>query len=210
MVTSQSGKGVSVHTLSDNEKRSFGVMPEIARWKELHKSRFHDDVRIVPYQKEWVHRFHTAKELIIALLLTADIECDVRHVGGTAIPGMCSKPIVDVLVMVEERDLPRAVNKLSDEIFCLGECGRLGRYFFSDGDNEHDAVYIHLTTADHQVARDQIAFLALLQSSEEIRREYEELKCRLAEKYPHDRLGYRMEKGVFIENCLQQSEGENV
>lgn len=168
----------------------------------MYKCRFHDEVRIVPYQEEWVHRFRTAKQLIIALLLTADIECDVRHVGGTAIPGMSGKPIVDVLVMVEECDLPKAVKKLSEEMLCLGECGRPGRYFFSLGDSDKDAVYVHLTTANHQVAKDQIAFLTLLQSSEILCREYADLKCRLAEKYPHDRMGYRMEKSVFIENCL--------
>ena len=95
-------------------------------------------------------------------------------------------------------------------MLCLGECGRPERYFFSYGDSEQDAVYVHLTTADHQVARDQLAFLALLQFSDSLRQQYAELKCRLAEKYPQNRMGYRMEKGVFIECCLQRNEGENV
>ena len=35
---------------------------------------FHDQVRVVPYQEEWVQRFRTTKEMIIALLLTSNIE----------------------------------------------------------------------------------------------------------------------------------------
>lgn len=175
----------------------------------LLKCAFHDDVRIVPYQAEWPRRFRLTKQLIIALLLEDDMECYVRHVGGTAIPGMCGKPIVDVLVLVEHDKLETAKKRLATAFLCLGECGRPGRWFFSDGDSEDDATYIHLTTQDHPVARDQLAFLRLLQGSETLRNEYAALKKRLAEKYPHDRLGYRLEKGVFIERCLRENTAEN-
>ena len=172
-------------------------------------SNFYDDVRIVPYQAEWPRRFRLTKQLIIALLLEDDMECCVRHVGGTAIPGMCGKPIVDVLVLVEPEELETAKKRLATTFLCLGECGRTGRWFFSDGDSEDDATYIHLTTQDHPVARDQLAFLRLLQGSETLRNEYAALKKLLAEKYPHDRLGYRLEKGVFIERCLRENTAEN-
>ena len=175
----------------------------------LLKCAFHDDVRIVPYQAEWPRRFRLTKQLIIALLLEDDMECYVRHVGGSAIPGMCGKPIVDVLVLVEPEELETAKKRLATTFLCLGECGRTGRWFFSDGDSEDDATYIHLTTQDHPVARDQLAFLRLVQGSETLRDEYTALKKRLAEKYPHDRLGYRLEKGVFIERCLRENTAEN-
>ena len=164
---------------------------------------FHQQVRIIPYQEEWRKRFRQTKEVIIGMLLDQNIECDVRHVGGTAVPDMRSKPIVDILVMVNAEDLLPAVRKLSEEFLCLGECGRTGRWFFSMGDNEHNAAYIHLTTPDNPVARDQLTFLQLLQTSPALCEKYAALKMRLAEKYPWDRLGYRTEKGVFIERCLR-------
>ena len=170
----------------------------------MSRMSFHDEVRIIPYQEEWQKRFRQTKEVIIGMLLAQDIECDVRHVGGTAVPGMCSKPIVDILVMVKAEDLLPAVRKLSEEFLCLGECGRAGRWFFSIGDNEHNAAYIHLTTPDNPVAKDQLAFLQLLQTSSALCKEYATLKTCLAEKYPWDRLGYRTEKGVFIERCLKE------
>lgn len=140
--------------------------------------------------------------MIISILVAADIECEVRHVGGTAIPGMCSKPIVDVLVTVEPDELESAARAMAEHILCLGECGRPGRYFFSDGDTDRDAVYIHLTTADNKIAKDQMAFLGMLQSSPELQVEYAEKKMELSEKYPHDRSTYRLLKGMFIQNCL--------
>ena len=141
---------------------------------------FHDDVRIVPCQVEWLRRFRLTKQLII-VLLEDDIECYVRHVGGTAIPGMCGKPIVDVLVLVEPDKLETAKKRLATVFLCLGECGRPGRWFFSDGDSEDNATYIHLTTQDHPVARDQLAFLRLLQDSAALRNEYAALKKHLTE-----------------------------
>ena len=142
---------------------------------------FHDKVRIISYQEEWRRRFRQTKEVIIGILLAQDIECDVRHVGGTAVPGMCSKPIVDILVMVKAEDLLSAVRGLSEEFLCLGECGRPGRWFFSMGDNEHNAAYIHLTTPDNPVAKDQLAFLRLLQTSPALCEKYATLKRHLAE-----------------------------
>lgn len=112
------------------------------------------------------------KERITEILMRANIECDVRHVGGTAIPGMCSKPIVDVLVTVDSEDMEIAPHALAREFCCLGECGRPGRYFFSDGDTEDDAVYIHLTTAANQVARDQLEFKDILLACPDVREEY--------------------------------------
>ena len=125
------------------------------------------------------------KERITEILMRANIECDVRHVGGTAIPGMCSKPIVDVLVTVDSEDMEIAPHALAREFCCLGECGRPGRYFFSDGDTEDDAVYIHLTTAANQVARDQLEFKDILLACPDVREEYAALKQRLAEQYPY-------------------------
>lgn len=171
----------------------------------MEHNRFHDEVRIVPYQEEWTQRFHVMKQLIISILLSADIMCDVYHVGGTAIPGMCSKPIVDVLVTVASSALEDAAMSLAEHILCLGECGRPGRYFFSDGNTEHDAVYIHLTTARNPVARDQRLFKDILLAYPDVRNEYAVLKRRLAEQYPDNRTLYRLKKGVFIEKCLEES-----
>ena len=173
----------------------------------MNDSSFHDTVRVVPYQEEWAQRFQTMKERITELLMKANIECDVRHVGGTAIPGMCSKSIVDVLVTVDSEDMEIAPHALAREFYCLVECGRPGRYFFSDGDTEHDAVYIHLTTIENQVAKDQLEFKDMLLACPDVRKEYAALKRRLAEQYPYSRATYRLLKGKFIEKCLEKGYG---
>ena len=105
---------------------------------------------------------------------------------------------------VDREDLEKAVRTMADEIRCLGECGRPGRYFFSEGDTEHDAVYIHLTTSGNQVTIDHMAFRDILLSCPDIRKQYAELKMQLAEQYPGNRTMYRLKKGVFIEKWLEE------
>ena len=170
----------------------------------MYDSSFHDKVVVVPYQEEWTQRFQAMKERLEDILMKANIDCDVRHVGGTAIPGMCSKPIVDVLVTVDGENMEIAPHALAREFYCLGECGRPGRYFFSDGDTEDDAVYIHLTTADNPVAKDQLKLKDILLACPDKRAEYAALKHRLAEQYPNNRATYRLMKGTFIEKCLEE------
>lgn len=170
----------------------------------MHMNSLHDEVRIVPYREEWKHRYRITKERIIALLQAADIRCYIVHVGGTAVPGLCSKPIVDVLVTVDREDLEAAAKVMSASIRCLGECGRPGRYFFTDGDTEDDAVYIHLTTSGNQVTIDQLTFLDILLACPDIRQQYAELKMKLAELYPDNRTLYRYHKGIFIEKCIAE------
>lgn len=65
-------------------------------------------------------------------------------------------------------------------------------------------MYIHLTTADNSVAKDQLRFLALLQACPDLRAQYADLKMRLAAQYPDNRAIYRLKKGVFIEKCLEK------
>ena len=107
-------------------------------------------------------------------------------------------------IIYEIQDMEIAPHALAREFYCLGECGRPGRYFFSDGDTEDDAVYIHLTTPDNQVARDQLEFKDILLACPEVRAEYAALKQQLAEQYPYSRATYRLLKGEFIEKCLEE------
>lgn len=56
--------------------------------------------------------------------MKANIECEVWHVGGTAIPGMCGKSIVDVLVTVDSKDKQKEMacnaGKQAAQLIALG------------------------------------------------------------------------------------------
>ena len=71
-------------------------------------SRSDDEpIRIVPYDSEWPTRFEeerTALTEAIGPWITGGI----HHVGSTAVPGLDAKPVIDILVGVEDLESSRA------------------------------------------------------------------------------------------------------
>lgn len=55
---------------------------------------------IADYDPEWPRRFGRERARIIAALGPAALS--VEHVGSTSVPGLAAKPIVDVLLVVED------------------------------------------------------------------------------------------------------------
>ena len=149
-------------------------------------------------------RFAQEKERIAEAIDRAGLSGEVLHVGSTSIEGMCSKPIIDILLCPD--------HKIPLETFLpvlegcgyidLGECGRPGRYFLVSGDKPNETFYVHLCYKDHQVAQDQLLFQQIERSNKVVASNYVELKLRLAEAFPEDRNMYRMLKGLYIESIL--------
>src|SRR5689334_1429412 len=57
-------------------------------------------VRIVEYDPGWVSKFKMHAAIISAAL--GDRALCVEHIGSTSVPGLAAKPIVDILVVVED------------------------------------------------------------------------------------------------------------
>jgi len=78
-----------------------------------------EPVRIVPYDASWPARFEAEKTLLrgaIGRWVTGGI----HHVGSTAVPGLAAKPVIDILVGVE--DLPSSRG-------CFAELEKLGYHY---------------------------------------------------------------------------------
>ena len=56
-----------------------------------------EHVEIVPYRSEWPELFQREKEHLHSCL-PSDLIGRIKHFGSTAVPGLASKPIVDMLV----------------------------------------------------------------------------------------------------------------
>lgn len=59
-------------------------------------------VKLEPYQPQW----KTAAENMITLLkkILGKTEIEIRHIGSTAIPHICAKPIIDIVVGVRRTE----------------------------------------------------------------------------------------------------------
>ena len=164
----------------------------------------HSEVRIAPWTQDCLSAFEREKRSIDAAVAGTGMKEAVYHVGGTSVPGLAGKQIIDILVCPDSAFAPEALMPALESIgyTCLGECGRPGRLFLVRGDKPLETFYLHLCREDNQVARDQLLFKKILEKSEAIRQRYADTKRLLESLFPKDRSIYRELKGLFVEGVL--------
>ena len=59
-------------------------------------------IRLCPYDRRWPEQFRREAEKIRAAL--GDRALAVEHVGSTSVPGLCAKPILDILLLTADAD----------------------------------------------------------------------------------------------------------
>ena len=59
-------------------------------------------IRLCPYDRRWPEQFRREAEKLRAAL--GDRALAVEHVGSTSVPGLCAKPILDILLLVADAD----------------------------------------------------------------------------------------------------------
>lgn len=57
-------------------------------------------IRLCPYDPRWPDQFRREAEKIRAAL--GDRALAVEHVGSTSVPGLCAKPILDILLLTAD------------------------------------------------------------------------------------------------------------
>jgi len=56
------------------------------------------NLAVVPYQSGWIELFEQEADLLRSIL--GEQALCIEHIGSTSIPGMASKPIIDIMVAV--------------------------------------------------------------------------------------------------------------
>lgn len=154
---------------------------------------------LTEHKEEWTFWYEEEKEILTTLLPKY---VAVHHIGSTAIKGIWAKPIVDILIEVPyEKDLLVVKeNLVSNGYICMHQEEKrisLNKGYTENGFAEK-VFHIHLRIEGDNV---EIGFRDLLNSDEELAKQYEKLKLGLWKKYEHDRDGYTNAKTEFIEKC---------
>jgi GrpB-like predicted nucleotidyltransferase (UPF0157 family) len=157
-------------------------------------------VKLEEYSPVWAASYRQEEELIKDLLgntLTA-----VAHVGSTSIPGICSKPIIDIiLVLASHIDLENATETLAKIGYQKGDFVRDEGIFLWKGTEDFHTHYLHLVSAHHGWQKYIFFRDYMLQHPEEAK-EYGRLKEGLEDLYSHDRPLYTAAKKDFIHSIM--------
>ncbi|MBC8385238.1 MAG: GrpB family protein [Candidatus Cloacimonetes bacterium] len=163
-------------------------------------------VKLSEYKPIWKSLFDDEKTSLNKIANGLDIA--VEHIGSTAVPGLCAKPIIDILIGID------SFYKLESYIDILcnlgykfkGENGVPGRYFFVKSENRITTHHAHMVIRNSALWYKYIIFRNCLIINREIQDQYAALKRELAEKFQFDRPTYTEAKTAFIHSTLQKAD----
>lgn len=165
-------------------------------------------VWVEDYNDEWPRLFE--EERVRILEVVGNIVISIQHVGSTAVPGLCAKPVVDIAVGVKDLETGRGcVDLLTGGGYEFkGDAGIPGRYFFAKGTPDNRTHYIHVEAVNGLLWRNHILFRDYLRSHPDVVAAYGELKKILATKHGDDREKYALGKKPFIDEIISKASEE--
>ena len=156
-------------------------------------------VQVVAHDSAWKGDFEAEADQIAYAL--GDIVVSLHHIGSTAIASIFAKPIIDILLEVD--DIARLDNRtpVMEQLGyeAMGEFGIRGRrYFRKDDASGISTHHVHTFQADSPEIDRYLAFRDYMIAHPEEARKYGALKQRLAREHPDDIETYMAGKDPYI------------
>lgn len=162
------------------------------------------EIRVVPYQSSWAQAYEDARADI--LRVSAQIEMLIEHIGSTSVPGLMSKPIVDIGILLSD---PDRFTELRSNLASIGwiyrgdkGSGGGGRLLVLESEPEVRTHHLHVHFPGATDWRRYLAFRDSLRVDHQLRLRYGLLKMDLAERFHDDRMRYTEAKTDFVEQAL--------
>lgn len=164
-------------------------------------------VKLLPHQEQWDK---TAKDTVLTLkALLSGVAIDIQHIGSTAIHGIYAKPIIDIIVGVDNLDSIKPYIELLEQNDIMFRNEDVpGQLLFVIGDDKSDirTHHIHIVIWNSTVWHNYINFRDYLNAFPEQAKAYEKLKIKLASDFADDRRSYTAGKQELINAILKQAQ----
>lgn len=154
---------------------------------------------MVPHDPEWRHEFQHESERIAAALGNNAVA--VHHMGSTAIPTIYAKPVIDLLLVVQDLAALDEKQPMMEAMgyVALGEFGIPGRRYFRRDNEFGDRTHqVHAYENGSPQIERHLAFRDYMIDNPDVAQEYSNLKRELAAKYPDNSEAYMDGKDEFI------------
>ena len=169
----------------------------VARHPSL-EDRFDSDVRIVDYDPSWPALAKAELRRIEGAL--SQVAVCLEHVGSTAVPGLASKPILDLQLSVD------AIQPQEPYVEPLERLGYLfvpapgspDYHFFARPPERPRTHHLHVCEAGSEHEFRHVAVRDFLRSHADEAAQYAALKRQLVARHPQDRLSYIEGKDDYV------------
>lgn len=158
-------------------------------------------VEVVPHSPQWKNLYQTEARAIAKIFDSNFVA--VHHIGSTAIPKICAKPIIDLLIVVKDIEKVEQYNSLMENLGYepMGEFGISDRRYF----RKHNSLgirshHVHVFPVNSLQIERHLAFRNYLIAHPSEAQQYSNLKRKLARQHPHDIDSYMDGKDEFIQD----------
>ena len=101
-------------------------------------------VGVVPYDSAWSERYAAERAHLVSA--AGDLILELEHIGSTAVPGLRSKPIIDMMAAVrvlrQGQDLAQLLSVLGYELIATGMRNRL--FLRLRSESQEQAYQLHI------------------------------------------------------------------
>jgi GrpB-like predicted nucleotidyltransferase (UPF0157 family) len=130
----------------------------------------------------------------------------VEHIGSTSVPGLCAKPVLDILVGVSALSAVKAVipSLVAAGFVYRPEYEQMipGRRYFVRPAGPGCRVHLHAVVRGGRLWQQHLYFRDRLRQDTSLRQSYAALKTRLAAVHASDKAAYTEAKAPFIAQVL--------
>lgn len=186
------------------EVADYNRNPKANLWFE--RSLEDEPIRLSPYDPHWPVLFEqerVALDAAIGRWATGGI----HHVGSTAVPELEAKPIIDILVGVEDLATSRACfGPLAGLDYLYAPYRSAEMHWFCKPHPSRRTHHLHLVPTSSPRYADGLAFRDRLRDDSNLARRYAGLKRDLAARFPDDREAYTDAKTDFIRGALRPNQ----
>lgn len=166
------------------------------------------EIVVVPYDEGWPRLF--AQEKVLLQEIFHGLQPEIHHHGSTSVPGLSAKPIIDIMVVVEDLGLVDGLNQAMEAAGYVvrGENGIPGRRYFvrlhPDGSGNH-THHVHVYQRGNPKVVEELAFRDYLRANPISRKEYQGVKITAAEHHRYSPMGYTEAKAECVERLTTEA-----
>ncbi len=174
---------------------------------------------IEPYNPNWKIEFEKINQVIKKQL--NGLKIDIQHVGSTSIPGLFAKPILDIDIIIDNKDLLFDIKLRLERIGYKfkGEQGITGRFAFRQTSGSTPSTtpkhkwqshHLYVCYSDSLALKNHLLLRDALRKDKDLVEKYSQLKKSLTENFNITREAYTILKTDFIVSILANAEFDKV
>lgn len=160
-------------------------------------------VNLSDYNPKWENEFEYEKKRIVNVI--GDKILGIEHIGSTSIKGLEAKPVIDIIVGVQDlAEVSNFVVTLSEiEYEYVHKPEFKDRRFFRKGLWGQGTCHLHICEINSSEWIEKLLFRDYLRLHPDVSKEYASLKKELASNYKSDRPTYTKKKEPFIRKIIE-------